>query len=259
MVATGDTYIKIAAHAVNSIRQVEPHVSICIFTDVESKLIPDVVKTGATVKKIEKSSLKFGDKINSIKLSPYDKTIYLDVDIIAVRPFFKDLIRGLDYFPVLIRDGMDFNVNWEVERYGWALTQPNTGVLAIDQTNNQVRYLAEKWEKIYRDKPAPHDQPAFRAALLENLIPYGSLSHDFNTLPNGLLNYPPRILHLTGDSGNNFLNNASVEEKETLILRYIQPFKDRDCGGLLHLDHTPLLFWSRKKSRWISLTQKLKS
>lgn len=175
-VAAGAKYQAMSMEFVQSIRKYEPKVPIFILTDGEL-LIEDRNVVVETELNLEGN---WYDKYIAIRRSPFKKTIYLDVDILPVNPFVKQLTKVLDYCDVSLRSGMCFNIEEERE-FPTAISQMNTGVLLINsKVRKQLVDLTLKFRMALSLNGKQNDQIAFRMAILELKPHFYELSSDFN-------------------------------------------------------------------------------
>ena len=195
-VATGEKYAELTVAAIRQIRLFES-VNICIFCDVNTKEfyldIPNV-----QVEIIESPSFSVDDKMYGMEHAPFERSVFLDCDILCVQPFFNDMISALDYVDVLARSaGIAFNFEWERELFPSSLPQFNTGVIAFKKS--RCKELFTRWRYFREKYHMGHDQPSFRAAVLDTRTRFGELASEFNFLPSTLAVSPPRLIHCIYD------------------------------------------------------------
>lgn len=192
LVATGEKYGLMARMAVETLRKVE-QCPVTVFCDEQARRAlgsPERVDLVA----IPAPKFNWNDKIYGFLNAPYEKSIYLDSDILVVRAFADDLAEALDYTDLLVRsDGIGFNYPWEYENYPVAIPQYNTGVVAFRR--EALRPAIERWAALCEERPGIPDQPTFRAALIETRTRASELPADFNCLPNGNLVNQVRLYH----------------------------------------------------------------
>lgn len=192
-VATGDAYRRMLEYSLRSVLQHEPGARITAVVDFSR----DLAHTFPAVEFIELDTPSFtwDDKIEGLKLSPYEKTIYLDVDVVARAPFIPDLLNGLKHVDLLIRPGMSFNLEWE-SRYGYSIDQFNSGVIAYNRAPMQP--VLAHWQSLRAQDHRSHDQPTLRRAILESSIRFAPLSADFNFMGHDAVVHLPRLVHFAG-------------------------------------------------------------
>lgn len=129
------------------------------------------------------------DKISSILSSPYDETIYLDVDCFAIEGFVElfDLLSSYE-LAASHAPGYRGCTDPQVPQSFYEI---NTGVLVF-RRNKRVLDLFEEWRSTYRQwlvqPPFPgadgrvlgQDQPAFRHCLWRAGIPIYILAPEYN-------------------------------------------------------------------------------
>lgn len=252
--AVGDRYKNMASRLIKNLNIIEPNIDIELFTDD-----PDFFDSSIGFSRLHTSVIvspcrSFGDKIQALKLTRFKKFIYLDVDTIVVRPFFDDLIRSLESADFVLRMDMGFNLPWETSEYSPSLLQPNTGVIAANKYLKVVEDMLNLWEKFYKSRPHPHDQPSCRKALFESGSRVGHLSPEFNVMPTGLLQYKPRIFHLTGEVGKLLLRKENEKSALGLISRLDKVIASGDCEMVFHVNFIPKFGALTKSSRWTKLS-----
>lgn len=191
-VATGSKYIGMAAVTLAELRRIEPEVPITLFVDDVAHAVG--LFDGVELVALEHPRYSWDDKIEACRRSPYRKTVFLDTDVLAIRPFFADLVAALDWSTVLARSsGIGFNFGWETITYTAAIPQFNTGVIAFN--SDTCAPLWRSWERLRIAHPEGHDQPTFRAATIETGIVVSELPPAYNHLTVNLAVAPVRLLH----------------------------------------------------------------
>lgn len=252
MCATGSLYKKIALIAIKQLRRVEENCHLELFVDTIDDDTRPFGQLNVRVTKLDNTSYSFGDKIEAISATSFDKIVWLDVDVLCVRPFFHDILSALNHVSLIARFDTDFNVKWELDGYSPAICQANTGVVAIDRTSPSFQSFLDEWKRIYANFQAPHDQPAFRLAVLNSGISHGHLAPEFNALPFGVLHYPPRILHFTSDWGKRILTehlHIATSLAKTLDTLLRQGEFDVVCYN----NFRPVLMHTRKSNLWLNM------
>lgn len=240
MVATKNIYAQMAKICIASIRKTDPSpIHITIFSSDESHnrclaAGPDLVIN------LENPLFSWGDKIDAIIKSPYEKTIYLDCDIVAIQPFFHHLLDVLKYFPLACNGGMSFNKDWEYLKYPRAISQMNSGVIAFQSSVVQDAFLL--WKRYYFDLDAYGDQESLRAALLDSNLRWHNLSYEWNCQPSSLVPYLPYLLHFTGPKS--YMLDQCFREK--VVRSYIHVFKMLGALSVVSWDYFPRLYYCPK-------------
>lgn len=249
-VATGEKSFRLACLSMEYLRKVEPEVPVAIYTDAncESKArdVFDLVLVAS------EPEYNWNDKIHGLTLSPFERTVYLDVDTLPVRPFFAEMCRGLDYYPLLVRDGCRFIFDWEEAEYTPCISQFNTGVMAYRK--EETTALFREWLAIRRVRPESHDQPSFRAAVLETRTPYGNLGAEYNFGPLSLVFAPVRIIHFLSDN-KHYMTDPLRRKKVLAEVLSIQKgpvvlaldFRVTACGGWFRPVRVFLHNWRKRK------------
>lgn len=190
-IATGKRFLDLALISYHYLRKVEPEIKVAVYTD--HKNFEEASKYFSIVKCLENPSYSYNDKIDGLAKSPFEKTIFLDSDTIPIRKFSQQVFHALDYYSVVARSGMGFNLEWERTNYPECLTQFNTGVIAFN--SSKCVSLFNTWKKIRTENTESHDQPSFRAAILEEKIHIGELSASYNYLDSNFLVDTVKIIH----------------------------------------------------------------
>lgn len=224
-VATGLSYAKLFLQSVHHLREVEPDVPVMLATDEQGEkfcsAFADRYRFSLYV--IEKPAFSFFDKVSGIALSPFEKTIFLDCDVIPVAAFTRDLFLSLDYYSVVALPGMSLNHDWEL-RYSAALSQFNTGVVGLRFP--EASRLLKRWRTIYSAEFEPgHDQPSFRAALIEEGLSCGPLGAEFNYMGSGFVS-GARIIHFTA-----FRRLQPYYQSELARTELLKKFADPNTSG----------------------------
>jgi len=130
---------------------------------------------------------RFGGKIDAIINSPYERTIFLDIDTLTIRPLIFDLfdVSSQKDLMATMEPGNAFGSKDESLRHDIPHCFPgmNTGVIAFKK-NTQTDKLFSRWKKLYienkRGISNRHDQESFRKSLYETNILFSTLCKRFN-------------------------------------------------------------------------------
>lgn len=192
LVASGARYGQMAKAAIHSLQSVED-CPVTLFCEHKARGAAEGL-TGVDFVEIDTPRYNWNDKIEGFRNTPYEKSIYIDCDVLVVSKFFDDLTEALDHTDLLVRsDGIGFNFPWEYEDYPVAIPQYNTGVVAFRR--GAMQPTIERWQQLLEERPGVPDQPTFRAALIETGMRASELPADFNCLPNGNLVNKVRLYH----------------------------------------------------------------
>lgn len=137
-------------------------------------------------------------KIENIKKSPFEKTVFLDTDVYVdgkVNSLF-DLLEKVDLAVAKKPDYYRRKGNQIMNSVPKTFNEFNTGVIAF-RNNEKVKNMFEEWGK-YDQERFPHDQPSFKKAVYMNKdIRYHVLDERWNcrfTVP-GVLAGKAKLFH----------------------------------------------------------------
>jgi len=177
-VATGQRFVDEAAASCRSLRVQMPDIPVLLFTDVDRSRIPEIFDQ---IRRIERPTFSFADKIKPLAESPFERTIFLDTDTHVCAP--------LDDIFTLLTNGdiaaahAPMRVTWPQPDIPDSFPEVNSGVLAWRKSDNTVKLFAE-WERLYHSHVAStgqtDDQPAFRRALFECGVRMAILPPEYN-------------------------------------------------------------------------------
>jgi hypothetical protein len=176
-VSTGKEFVDETILSAKTVKQ-EMDVPITVASDesIESEFIDSTIK-------IDNPQYGFGDQIDIMKETPYDKTLYLDSDIYMCEGI-SDIFTALDHFDLVashapVRSQDD---NSDVQRPPPCFPEYNTGVVGYCLTDLMHTFLnrwAEEYEKDHQ-RGCNRNQPSFRQALYESDIRIGTLPSEYN-------------------------------------------------------------------------------
>lgn len=251
--ATGELYQQLSVRMVRQLGKIEPNIPIELFTDdLNSVQMNEVSNVPLLeIKGIKNPKRGFSDKIEAIEASTFERLLYLDVDMLAVRPFFNDIILGLRDVDLIARNDMNFNLPWENTEYSSAILQPNTGAIALNKKSDSALAFIDLWRKYCSEQPLPHDQPSFRKAWLESKVRFAGMAAEFNCMPSGTLYYPPRIFHFTSDKWKRELLTHSQRLISTLS-RLDQIVSMGEFSVVFHDEFLPKMGWLRRSGAVVS-------
>jgi hypothetical protein len=181
-VATGEGFAEEAELSAATAKAVMEDINVAIVGDREYK--SDVFDT--TIE-LSSPSFSFKDKIVGLQKSPFENTIFLDVDT-----YICDDLSGvftlLDRFDVAATHNQNRDLfTGKPNGVPSSFPEYSSGVLAYDL--NAADDLFDKWLRYY-DESDKGDQPAFRKALFESDVQITTLSREYNYSPR----YPAHIV-----------------------------------------------------------------
>jgi len=203
--STGANYITLARRAARTLKAVMPGAQLDFFTD--SPTGDDVFDEEHVL-----SDSFFRPKIEALRNSRFDRTVYLDADIIVLADV-SELFDVLERFemaavPAIDRLDMHMRPSGGIPR---AFPLINSGVMAVRETEQTQGFLQE-WESRVRSRGDKVDQPVLRELLFERGIAFTELGWEYNVHYMNLIDRwqerfgAPRILHCSGlhrkDPGN---------------------------------------------------------
>lgn len=183
-VSTGDSFNAETLRSARSAKDCMPDIPLALFTDKHPS--EDDARLFDSIVLIENPSYSFADKIPPLKASPFEKTLFVDTDTVFLDSV-TEVFELLDKFDLAYCQAPFRATPGEVNRVQGVppcFTEPNTGVIAFS-SGDQFRRLVDRWEAIYSEQQARHeqplpDQPAFRKALYESAISAYVLPPEYN-------------------------------------------------------------------------------
>lgn len=198
-IATGRKYVEEACRSAASLKASVPMMHVTLLSD-ERPQAPHFDEV-LPVKKPDPAEGRFMSKVASMRMSPYDQTLFLDTDTYVC----EDI---LDLFPLL--EKFDIAVAHDVNRIPKRLAssrleippsfaQFNTGVILFKASPHMHAFLTE-WGKFYQTmghKEYLSDQYGFRQALYNSSLRIATLPAEYNCRFRKpmYLDGPVRILH----------------------------------------------------------------
>ena len=193
-------YLPLALESLATVKRAMPHLPVTFLSQfpVSSPLIDRVIP-------VAPSHDGFYDKTRLMRESPYDRTLFIDADIYAVKPF-PEMFDLLDRFDCAATHEEYLDTDWfhHYLRPDIPASFPefNTGILLFKRSP-QMDGVLKKWEALYADylrqKPDQPigDQPFFRAAIYESAARVATLPREYNCKfrGQGYLNGPVKLLH----------------------------------------------------------------
>lgn len=266
--AVGDLYLHLVRRTARNLRAVAPDALIDLFTD---RALSDPVFS--EVHRLEHVNIK--PKMEALRRARFDRTIYLDADIIAVADpsGLFDLLDRADIAGVHEQYGNSHNrVNRRRPDIPETFREINSGVLGIARSGRMDSFLRE-WERAFSGTGGL-DQPFLREMLWDDpgirliVAPMEyNLMHVRFIRSYGKRMAAPRLLHITRLHQSRILQSdpetpialseAMSEESHAALVALIK--NDRTLGAppafadrvVLTLGHTPRLqAKARKAYKW---------
>ena len=197
LVATGaETYIALAERAAASVRRHCPGLAVDLFTDEPRELaVFDRVHVLADP--------WFRSKIDALLAARFERTLYMDADILALADF-RDVFEVLDRFDIAL--AQDWYRNSALHHTFWrrplppAFPQFNGGLIALRRNRATTAFLTE-WRAAVLASDTGRDQIALRELLWESELRIATLPEEYNLLwIQGLRHWTtlfaaPRLIH----------------------------------------------------------------
>jgi hypothetical protein len=193
-------YLPLALESLATVKRVMPDLPVTFLSQfpVSNSLIDRVIP-------VAPARNGFYDKTRLMRESPYDRTLFIDADIYAVKAF-PEMFDLLDRFDCAATHEEYLDTDW-FHQYPLAdipasFPEFNTGILLFKRSP-QMDAVLKKWEELYanhlREKPDQpiNDQPFFRAAIYESEARVATLSREYNCKfrGQGYLNGAVKLLH----------------------------------------------------------------
>ena len=180
-IATGERFVREAEASATSLRKQMPGLPVALASDCETNSSIFDIQIP-----VSDPHHNWVDKVKILRLSPFQRTLFLDTDTTVLAPF-GDLFVLLDRFEV--------GVAFEPGRYLGPLEgvpdyfpEFNTGVLLFN-ASPAVFAMFDRWLELYEaelraqraaKQPLHHDQPSFTQALYESRISFFVLPPEWN-------------------------------------------------------------------------------
>jgi len=221
-ILTGDEYLNQARRSAKSVREVMPEVPIAIITDID-----DPGDIFDTVILIENPCHSLFDKVQNIQRTPFEETIYIDVDTVVTAPIGElfDLLDSHDLAVAHAPRQSFSDKSWFIDHgVPEAFPQFNTGVLVFKKSPAAQKVL-DNWKDLanaHREAGIETDQMAFRKVIYESDANIVTLRQEYNCLIyfGQHLKGPAKVVHGRGN-----LENAAVElNKVTRHRTFVQSY-----------------------------------
>ena len=196
LVATGAAYLDLARQAATSLKRWMPDIPIDIFTDQDGEAAP-----ADRLVRIENPWRR--SKIDMLSQTRFEKTVFLDADVIAVDAF-DEVFEALERYQicgVFDQMRMTWNANkiWRTE-VPEVFPQVNTGFL-VYRREEVVLDLFRSWSAAVRENNFKRDQPSFRELLWLSDLRFLALPDEYNFMTYHRLkafnerDFSPRLIH----------------------------------------------------------------
>lgn len=194
-IATGREFIRDACRSASSLKNANPNISVSLFASeaVHDRLFDQIFV-------LTNTSFSYIDKVTNMYSSPYDYTLFLDVDT-HVCDNISDLFKLLESFDIAIAHAsnrISRGARYLIQDVPESFVELNTGVILFKKSRS-VENLFVCWREFYlsdieyysesslsnNDEPNwklrfPHDQPAFREALYKSKLRIATLPPEYN-------------------------------------------------------------------------------
>jgi hypothetical protein len=197
MAAFGQKYVDLAYQAAGTLRQHNPKLEVDLFTDMARNLGPF-----SRVHILHDVWIR--SKIDAMLQSRFDKTLYLDVDLLVLADL-SDIFEVLDRFDVAAAHDQYRNSTLARKIYREPIAnsfpQINSGVFAFCRTAPVLQFLQE-WKCEIKTHGIGKDQHSLRELLWKREIKLAVLPPEYNLWDLATVDYmtprfhaAPRILH----------------------------------------------------------------
>jgi hypothetical protein len=175
-VAIGEEYLSEAETSATSLKR-HNDISTAVFTDsaTESACFDRVIT-------VEGAEAGFAAKIEYMRQSPFDRTLYLDTDT-WITDDISDLFSLLDGFEIAAKHKSGFYPTGPLDYPDVPKSFPeyNTGIIAFRSTPSVTKFF-RAWHEEY-SRYVDHggnDQPGFRKALFDSDLRVSTLKEEFH-------------------------------------------------------------------------------
>lgn len=160
-VAHGRKYIEETMISVQAVRA-HHAVPICLITTPGTDV--DEAKFDIVIRSKEIEPVTFQAKIWALKLSPFERTVFLDSDTFVCTSVYE-LFNVLDLADIACTIEAKNHTGRSLPSYPIVFPEFNTGVIAF-KNNQIVQKFADQWFLKCEELAQPIDMPAFREAVL---------------------------------------------------------------------------------------------
>jgi Glycosyl transferase family 8 len=195
-----ELYVDLALQSVASLKRAMPDLPVTVFSQfpIRSALIDRVIP-------VQPTRFGFYDKTRLMRESPYERTLFIDADIMVLQPF-PELFDLLDRFDCAATHEEYVNTDW-FDHYvrtdiPSSFPEFNTGIFLFKRSP-RMNTLLEEWDAFYAkhlkqnpDQPT-NDQPFFRVAIYYSDVRIATLTREYNCKyrGQGYLNGQVKLLH----------------------------------------------------------------
>lgn len=184
-IATGEEFFDEAVKSISSLRRQMPEIGITLITDIEKPIKEDI-----SIINLSDPDYSFRDKVQYMKKSPYDKTIFLDSDT-YITGDISELFEILDRFDIAATQSGYRRIQFHPHQDDLVATDEipvsypefNTGVIVF-RNSARVREVLTNWKKRYDQhleiQPDVGTQPSFLEVLFESDLDIATLSPEYN-------------------------------------------------------------------------------
>ena len=136
------------------------------------------------VRKIKNSEGGFIDKINPLKKTPFNRTLFLDTDTVVLEEI-DEIFKLLDKYDIAYSHApVRRNEKYKKTETPRPFFQPNTGVILYKKEQKVMRFI-EDWRELYKQqlkhmKEPPNDQPSFQEAIFKSNLKDYILPPEYN-------------------------------------------------------------------------------
>lgn len=184
-VATDPRFLMEAEQAALTVGTCCPDISTTLFTSLETDS-----SVFDTIKEISDPNDGFADKVENLRRSPYERSIYLDGDIyVHDSDGIYDIFDMLERFDIVGSHALMRTVNRDGPLGFYQEEIPDSFPLIngglIGYTNSdEAKATLSRWENKYRrdveEKTGTDDQPSLRAAIYEGEAQFAALPPEYN-------------------------------------------------------------------------------
>ncbi|NBB81740.1 MAG: hypothetical protein GVY36_20270 [Verrucomicrobia bacterium] len=170
-------YTELAERAAHSVKENCPGLEVDLFTDqpVEMPVFDRIHQL---------DDPWHGSKMDAMALSRFDKTLYLDADLLVIADI-RDVFEVLNRFDMAmahdpIRNGERCNTFWRKSLPN-AVPQFNGGVVAFRRSPGVVD-LIKNWSTVVRENDFQKDQPVLRELVWDSDLRIATLPSEYNLM-----------------------------------------------------------------------------
>jgi len=172
---SGEKYTALALQAAHSVKEQHPDIRIDIFTD-------QALDASVFDKVHALSGSFFRPKFEAISRSRFERTVYLDADLVVVADI-SDLFWILNKYDIAAAHVQGRNASWATQTWRMdlpnAFPQINSGVMAI-RKNERTQQLMHRVEAAIRRDHLKMDQAAVRELLWLSDVSLYILPNEYN-------------------------------------------------------------------------------